>query len=317
MCDPGTSDEDFNQIVKNCSGAVGANSLQAYWEEENCPIKYSQLLNTDSNGSLTYNSDGQQKAQNCVQELFTTYLSTYSLTDNIFSSEYSTFQNTLNALCVNDTLPGICEKSLINYCANVSRQDALNSTVQTNFCGCYVPPDPIYLQYTEPPAGGNPACDPLCHRALTSQKADSSTGVLALCPQNICVINNTVVNTANSSINEGINFNSVCSGCGSNDPCLCIISGTNLSDTLSNIGVGTGSTPGGGNFNLLCGDDSICIVQDSNGNIISQGKCSANQNLTVPGYSTMPNWYVIAFFFFLFFVFLILFIIYKIYSGAE
>ena len=106
-----------------------------------------------------------------------------------------------------------------------------------NFCGCYVPPDPVYLQYTlgSPQCAlgtpgciigctagvsgctGQPACDPLCHRALTSQKANSSSGDFIKCPQNICVIDNVVINASNNVIPGGINFNNVCSGCGGGD----------------------------------------------------------------------------------------------------
>jgi hypothetical protein len=66
MCDPDPNefDAEFITLVKNCSGAVGANDIPAFWEANNCPQAYARVLNT-TNQALVYNPTGQQTVQNC------------------------------------------------------------------------------------------------------------------------------------------------------------------------------------------------------------------------------------------------------------
>jgi len=281
-------------IVNNCSGLppgkLSGTDLFNYWADNNCPVAYSQAINTSPTGSLAYNPAQQLAMQGKVVNLFNTYTNTNQLTDDVTSPGFNTFQFTLEAVCIDPTLPGICNQFLTNYCAQFSRGQAINSPTLTNFCGCYVPPDPDYLRFTlgsqacligasgctagctagNAGCTGQPACDPLCHRALTSQKAFQPTGALITCPQNICVIDDVIINATQSNIPGGINFNTVCSGCGGasgSDGCLCVVAGLNVSGTLSQIGVGT-------NFNEFCGTSSICLVEDDQGNIISEGGCT-------------------------------------------
>ena len=297
---------DFICIANNCSGGPSGNisgtDLFNYWELNNCPAAYSQAINTSTGGTLQYNPVAQQAMQNNVVRLFNTYFRTNQLTDDVTSPFFNPFQFTLEALCTDPTLPGICGEFLTGYCPRYSRADAVNSPTVTNFCGCYVPPDPDYLRFTLGSqecligstgctagctAGnlgctGQPACDPLCHRALTSQKAFQPTGAIITCPQNICVIDDVVISASQSRIQGGINFNSVCSGCGGAsgaDGCLCVVQGGNISATMAQIGVGT-------NFNQLCGGSSVCLVEDNAGNIISEGGCTGINpiNVTVQSY---------------------------------
>jgi hypothetical protein len=306
---------DFMCIAKQCSGGVGAGTvLFNYWETNNCPAAYGQILNTGTGGILEYNPDGQALVQELVVQLFDTYFQTNQLTDNVTSTSYNTFQNTLLNLCINPTLPGVCGQFLggtagaTGYCGQYTRTDVINSPTLTNFCGCYIPPDPVYLQYTLGSPGcqigtgctagctagnegctGQPACDPLCHRALTSQKAYDPTGTIITCPQTICVIDNVVINADSSRVPGGINFNNSCSGCvgatgNGSSGCLCVVSGVNISQTMSNIGIGT-------NFNQFCGPGSVCIVEDSNGNIISEGGCTGINpvNAGIPLVNYLPT----------------------------
>lgn len=281
---------DFMCVVNNCSGAIGSGTeLFNYWQTNNCPAAYSEAINTGTGGTLVYNPVQQQFIQGKVVDLFNTYFITNSLTDDVTSTSFDPFQFTLLDLCTDPTLPGICGEFLNNYCDDFSRSQAINSPTLTNFCGCYVPPDPKYLEFTlgSPEcligatgctAGctggtgctGQPACDPLCHRALTSQKAFQPTGNFITCPETICAIDNVVINATSSRVPGGVNFNTVCAGCGGpsgGDGCLCIVSGVNISATAGQIGLGT-------NFNEFCGPSSVCIVEDSAGNIISEGGCT-------------------------------------------
>jgi len=302
-CDQG----DFLCIVNNCSGGIGAGTeLFNYWLENNCPAAYSQAINTNVNGLLQYNQIAQTLVQGQIIRLFNTYFITNQLTDDVTSPSFNNFQNTLLSLCTDPTLPGVCTGFLSNYCDQFSRDQASNSPTIINFCGCYVAPDPVYLQFTlgSPECNqgisgctsgctagntgctGQLACDPLCHRALTSQRANTQIGSIITCPQTICVIDNVIINATQSRVPGGINFNTVCSGCvgaSGSDGCLCIVSGVNVSATLSQIGVGT-------NFNELCGTNSVCLVEDSEGNIISEGGCTGINptNIGVSGLSYTP-----------------------------
>lgn len=303
-CDP----DDFMCIIDNCSGETGliGNRLFNYWETHNCPAAYEQAINTSPTGSLAYNPDQQALIQDKVLNLFTTYLSTNQLTDDVTSPAFNSFQFTLLELCTNPALPGICGEFLTVYCDSGicegqrpqdCREIVANSPTLINFCGCYVAPDPDYLSLTlgstgclvgtgctagcspeGPSCVGQPACDPLCHRALTSQRAYDPTGALITCPQNICVIDDVTINATQTTVPGGINFNTICAGCGGADGadgCLCVISGVNISATMAQVGVGI-------NFNQFCGTGSVCLVEDNAGNIISQGGCTGINPINIP-----------------------------------
>lgn len=280
-----TTCNSTNQIVLNCSGQAGTGSLlSTYWAQNDCLGAYGQELNTLPGNILGYNNDAQPTVQGCVDDLFTTYLNTNTLTDNVTSPQYSPFQETLIALCANETLPGICTQFLTSYCAGFTRTEVTNSPVLTDLCGCYTPPNPNYLSITN-----NPACDPLCHNVSTSQQLDSSgTGALQKCSQNVCVIDNEVVNAVNSRSANGVNFTNICSNCNtnSNAGCLCIVAGVSVADTLSSIGIGD-------NIQQFCdGTGSVCITEDAEGNIITSGPCTNTGTITVPDQNFYPNIYI-------------------------
>lgn len=277
---------DYICITQRCSGnptvdqPIFGQELFTVWDTYNCPNAYAGFINTDENNQYIYSPASMQIMQSYVVNLFNNYFITNSLTDDINSNQYNPFQNQLLDLCLDNRLPGICQQFLTSYCDQYSRNQVINSEVLTNFCGCYTPPDPTYLEITN-----NPACDPLCHRSLTSHQADINTGEILDCPQNICVINDVNITVDNSRIPGGINFNNVCAGCtGTENGCLCIVSGSNISDTTGAIGITT-------NFNQFCGSNSICIVQDANGNVLSQGACDdiSDANMTVTAAAWLPK----------------------------
>lgn len=317
---------DYLCLVNNCSGAIGSgNLLFNYWQQNNCPNAYSQTINSSTSGAFQYNPTSQQFVQDRIVNLFNTYFITNTLTDNVTSPSYNNFQNTLLNLCIDRSLPGVCTQFLNGYCSQFTRDQVINSPTLTNFCGCYTPPDPAYLSLTlgssqcligatgctagctagNTGCTGQPSCDPLCRRALTSQKAYQPTGSIITCPQNICVIDNVSINISQSNVPGGVNFNTVCSGCGgpSGGPgCLCIVSGVNISETASSIGIGA-------NFNTFCSGSSICIVEDSSGNIISQGSCTgvSPSNIPVGTFPISPNIAIV--FILVLIVFIVLFVV--------
>ena len=277
-------------IVALCSGATGSpttEDLINIWATTDCIGAYRNLLNSLPSAAnpvgtiIGYNPDQQVVLQGCVDQLFEVFLTTNSLTDNVTSPSYSPFQETLLDVCVDPSIPGVCSQFLDGFCP-ADRTTVINSPTLTDFCGCYTTPDPDYLFLTN-----NPACDPLCHRNLTSQQLvePDTTGAIATCPQNICVIDQTVINAQNSTAGEGINFVNVCSGCTGPNGCLCIISGVSIETTLASIGIGQ-------NLAQFCGGQSVCLVEDSSGNIISQGACSTG-DIPIPTQPVEPYWPIV------------------------
>jgi hypothetical protein len=264
-----------DSTIFNCSGGnTSGTSLIDIWQNNDCLAAYSTYL-YNNNGNLQYNPDAQPELQGCVSSLFNSYLQNYDLTDNVTDPRYNNFQETLFQLCTADNVPGVCTTFLSSYCNSFTREQITNSAVLTNLCGCYTPPDSTFLNITH-----NPGCDPLCNRILTSKKLLNTTDdTLESCEQNVCVIDDVVVNALNSRSANGLTISSICTGCGDSG-CLCVIAGTNIPSTLNNIGVGV-------NFQQFCGTNSTCITQDDNGNIVSSGPCS-NINFSNTGETSFP-----------------------------
>ena len=301
-CDP----NDNGCIVRECSGdhgRISGSNLFNIWENVyNCPQAYSNKINTSQN-VLNYNKENQASAQEDVNLLFINYQTTNTITDDVTSPEYSTFQETLLDLCIDPALPGICGKYLNDYCASFTREQVQNSPTLIEFCGCYTDPNQNYLKYTK-----DPSCDPLCHRSTTSQKANDNTGEILICPENVCVINDVVINTINTDVANGINFTSVCGGCaGTSGPtgvtgpgCFCVVSADingSVAQTMGSIGISI-------NFDQFCGGNSVCLTEDQEGNIVSENSCqNINFNdaaeLNVKNYIPPPIFIIFVAFFIL------------------
>lgn len=265
-------------LVYMCSGGAGTGSaLFNFWENNDCPLAYQKLLNTSSSGVLQYTESNAILLRNQVQNLFNTYAQTNKITNDITDPLYNPFQEKLLNLCLDPTLPGACESYLTSFCGNYSQKDIIGNFTLTNFCGCFVPSDS-----SVPPVKGSPgcftgtgtcysctgsensckpllACDQLCHRSFSVQKSNIQNGYLISCPQNVCAINDVIINSENSKIQGNINFNTICSGC-QGLGCICIVSGVNISETMSSIGIGE-------DFNQFCGANSLCYETSGTGTV--------------------------------------------------
>jgi hypothetical protein len=238
--------------------------------------------------SLQYNEANSCILKKYVSYIFTTFTQNCQIGDVNGSTACKEFEIKLQNLCLNLSLPGVCSyflsgnatgcepsitfPKLIDFCNKYTREEVLDNKSLTSFCGCYVEPDKRFIDNIWVTPGclnnnpeekcekcppndregcvNNPTCDSLCHRANTSQRATVNNGKFITCPQNICAINDVTIDIINSVIGGGINFNSICGGCDKNNGCLCVISGLNINQTMSNIGVG--------NLNNLC-ETSYCI----------------------------------------------------------
>jgi hypothetical protein len=323
---------EFTSQYNDCIGKNGnITDLLANWQAIDCPNIFSIFINTnpDNKCLIEYSSTSQQVLTKDINTyLFPTYLSKYTITDNVFSPTYNGFQNTLLDMCTNSALPGVCANFLTDYCANSGfepRQAALDSPIRGKFCGCYVPPNEELVAHTHGTCGcvnGNvpcsscvpepdsddkcpvlgpgtglcprvPACDSLCARANTSRRANVMNGRIINCPQAVCIIDDITINATSSSVPGGINFNTVCAGCNQGAGCRCVISGVSITKTLADIGLGA-------NFGLFCGKESTCFVNDE------QVECASRLEEIVPTYSTMPNYGMILLVLLVVIIFLIL-----------
>lgn len=296
----------YRQCVGPYDPNITIDQVINYWNTNDCVDAISTYINFDTQTcAIKYNKANQiTTANNIKNNLFKLYFTRYNLTDNILSSQYNVFQETLHQLCINPSLPGVCGNFLEEYCNTFGNSPEKNrsiiesSPVRTNFCGCYTMPDPVYQKYVHGtqeclhglpncrscvPDPNNldlcpsqPSCDPLCARALTSRKANTNIGTLINCPQSVCVIDDVVINVTNSVVPGGVNFNNVCSGCNQGAGCLCVISGVSIPETLGNVGLGA-------NYTQFCGPESVCLV---NGSPV---ECTGDLN-TIPinPFSTRP-----------------------------
>ncbi len=303
-----------NWIIKDCNSVLNTvinTTPSSYFTEENIISDY------------IYSLDSLEYSQSLFDELFSWYINNYTITDDETNPLYNSFQEKILNLCLNRETPGVCDNSLKTFCKNYSRDDVSTSEILTNLCGCYVPVDESYSKFTLGNIGcslGNnncsmctqegpdcvqqPSCDPFCNRAMTVRKANPITGDIISCPRGVCVIDNISINLENSIVPGGVNFNTKCSGCqrGSGG-CYCIIGSTNVSNTMSEIGVGT-------NFNQLCGESSICVTFRPDGtkeerlcdDIISE------ENISGEKFKININWTLIFIFWFIIVVCVILYI---------
>jgi hypothetical protein len=208
-------------------------------------------LYNNNDGILGFSEEGLSAAQSNVNQLFV-------------NSEPDNMPNVL-ALCLNPSVPGICDVALSSYCSSYTRENLTG--LNNNFCGCYVPPDPTL--------NVSPQCDPLCNNATVVRKADKGNRIT--CDANICIIND--VSVLNRGGNVNVNFNNICPGCrnGSNNDCVCIVNSSNIGGLLGSIGITT-------NINQFCGSQSTCSTVQPDGSVISTpctgytGLLSTNNN---------------------------------------
>lgn len=200
---------------------------------------------------------------------------------------YTPAQDALLTICVDESVAGICNKAQAAMCTTCTRTDVVQYKPVLQFCGCFVPADPLTIQNDVPPE-----CDPLCAQAQIIKKADASTGNPTICNRTVCVINDISI-TATNSILQTVSFTQVCPECiaaiGSPDQsssCLCIIDASipGIGKTLSIDNPLT--------FNQYCGPQSICTQVDNTAGTIKQVPCAETlSSLTPNTYSfSIPGW---------------------------
>lgn len=236
------------QLLERCSGSdLTLQQWTNVWSDDRCYNTFYTRIYSD-NGQIRFNEQGYRQIQNVMNSVFDKYVTELDFEFTIpGDAKYNSLQERFKDVCTR--LPGICNSALATYChscTNCSTRQSIASNLGTlNFCGCYAPsPD---IDIAEIP----PECDPFCTR-IESIPLPNGTGGRQICTDNLCVISDVTIRAAQTS--GTINFDQVCNAC--KQECKCIISGIDISSTLSELGT---------TFNQSCGPNSICIQNNAEG----------------------------------------------------
>jgi len=249
-----------------------------YWCDYNCIATIEEVINTNDKGLLMFDEANMEHMQKSTTSFLKSYTSSYDFTDERISSRHNSFQDNIINLCM--SIDGVCQPFLETYCKNYTRRDVSRDITLRSMCGCYVTPDPIDLKQTN-----NPACDSLCRRGDVVQQVDIDRfGThTKSCSEEVCVINDTHI----SDTSTPINLTSYCPNCDGN--CYCVISGENIEQTLSSVGITNI------NFNQFCGSDSVCTIVDPVTQTTTSRPCDVG-NLQPQTFSYLPSIYLVLFF---------------------
>lgn len=219
----------------------------------------------------------------------------------------------------NENLTG--EKLINSFRHLISQTNSL-----LGFCGCFAPVPPYFQNikgFSDEP--GDSPCDFLCYNNKSfklyenSQNPDGTLeggGTQIGCKDNVCVIDNTLINSMDS--NGSVNFNQTCKGCeypGSG--CICYIDVSNQ-QLINKITSGKNGMMTQQHFKQKCSGDSICFQY--NEGEITEVKCNEiNTPLTGSLFSLFENgatritspeyipdffWLIVIFIFFLLILFI-------------
>ena len=186
--------------------------------------------------------------------------------------------------------PALCVSSLKKMCSEVTEKDVVENPIANRWCGCYMKEEE-YSKYSNS-FMIEKECTPFCARNEVIPLVDEGNNI-KYCQQNICVINDTIIDMVSS---EGdVNFNNLCQKCGENrvsdethgwsipnskgittntrhtnrsSECLCKIEDTNIELTNEKVK--------GLNLSSKCGGTSC---SDTNGNPIA---CSSSEREHLP-----------------------------------
>ena len=297
------------------------------WIGAVCPTAFQSMVFTSPNGKSGYNPANLTIAQGIVNGIVSQYLADgYRITEPNVTG-YNPFQESLRSTC--NQVPGLCDSFLSQYCLNKpttnsnlvcgidceTRNGIAQNTGLLEFCGCWAPP-PVEVQANDPNNQAlnilkkYPQCDPICNRQETIQRGDGMGGEES-CPNNtVCVIDDTTINAAKSTVGGGVSFQQICP-CASTGICTCIISGTNLTSTLVDNGLTT-------QFNQVCGTNALCLQLNETG-IPTPVNCQTALSQNPPSFwSTLSKreWFFIALGF-IGFILLIILMIFVVVIGKN
>lgn len=149
--------------------------------------------------------------------------------------------------------PGICDSPLTTACERTRTTDLTLNPLSAAWCGCHLP-DREYRQYVNEfltPI----ECTPMCNRSQVIPRVDGD-GQAIICDNDVCIIDSTTIDLANSTVGGNINIRQICGNCGGSS-CSCIVNDTEI--------IAEGATIGG---NITVGEmctSSLCIKPNPDG----------------------------------------------------
>lgn len=155
------------------------------------------------------------------KEMLAKYSLKYTLGTTPGNPGYNQFQNQIFSLC--STVPGLCDDALSELCSSVTPNDLSSNPELQRWCGCFMSEEQ-YQQYTQE-FQISKMCTPWCAGPMPFINAEGQpsggplrpsddTGLnFNQCCQSSCVIDNGLINLANTSVNGQVNINQVCAGC--------------------------------------------------------------------------------------------------------
>ena len=254
---------------------------KAFWlnegnTHENCSSLFYNMMYSGPNRS--FSSEGFSYVQTDFNYIFGLYFQQNAPTSKgnhklgvPGNDGYDDFQEIIINVCSNNpeySLYGACASFAKNFCSVCNSDEIASNNDLLKLCGCQV----SSLDYSSGLYDNVPqSCDPLCNHEQIVKNINTKTGEVDQCNQNVCVINNISIVTTESTVNS-VNFYQVCPQCSSGDGCLCILDVDIAGDVdiTNNI-----------EFYQYCGQNSVCVVVDQNGNeeVVN---CSENINQLEP-----------------------------------
>lgn len=269
------------------------------WRQRDCPGVFSQTIFKDAAGIYKYTLEGLQTAQASANLLLTSYFNSYKLTYPN-QAGYNSFQVDLYNLCTDSVnTPGLCQtylRGVDSICGKTTYDKMSVDYNYTNWCSCFISPDAESKVVYDSPSGavitscsptptsleqGNVPCYPLCHQVGSIQLYDPPSGCKYECNSDVCIISDVTINQKDATGNTGtVNFTQVCPGCTIHNECVCIISSSDLQDSMSELGISS-------SFNQYCGYNANCYVIDQTGNLQSVpcGEYLTNATMTALKYA--------------------------------
>lgn len=180
------------------------------------------------------NADGYVKAQALVKSALKRYEEIgFKLGTIAGYKGYNEWQETFYKK-VGCPFPGLIQDALKqDICSGKSAEQISKNPALVKWCGCHLPDDEyeVYSELYNIP----PQCSPLCNRRDTIPIISVGDKPV-LCEQNVCIMDQTVVNIIDSTIGGGVDFDQICGSCPEGSICSCVASSNEIDIESSTIG---------------------------------------------------------------------------------
>lgn len=231
----GTTTDDCASFTYNPPATI--DQLSTNWSGRSCPGVFRTILysggdnTTDCQQLARLQGDTYNLMKVYTEELDFDFTSNTTIAGNVPNPQYNPFQQEIISMCASNQTPGICDLFLTEYCAKYTEAEISSDFAKAQLCGCYIGGYGITIP--------SPSCAPLCHMIGTVQLPDLvEAGKSQECSGSVCVIDQTSINLINTQTKNPVAYTQICPDCSETNPCTCIISGSNVTQTLQESGMG-------------------------------------------------------------------------------